>query len=117
MNKTRLITALTIPLMAMLFVVFPGWNQIAAAPRPGLRPPRLTRDVAPGRQVYISKILRVLEHKADLTFSARAADKLATLSDLQLQLMAALSERVAVVGDGPADGFALFLLTALLTLS
>ncbi len=122
MNKTRLITALTIPLMAMLVVV-PGWNQIAAAPRPGPRPPRLTRDGAPGRQMYIEKILGVLEHKvADPTFRtraarARAADKLATLSDRQLQLMAALSERVAVVGDGPADSIALFLLTALLILS
>jgi len=117
MNKSRLITALTIPLIAMLVVV-PGWNQIAAAPRPGPRPPRLTRDGAPGRQMYIEKILGVLEHKvADPTLRARAADKLATLSDRQLQLMGALSERVAVVGDGPADSIALFLLTALLILS
>jgi len=117
MNKTRLITALTIPLMALLVVV-PGWNQIAAAPRPGPRPPHLTRDGAPGRHMYIEKILGVLEHKvADPAFRARAADKLATLSDRQLQLMAALSERVAVVGDGPVDSIALFLLTALLILS
>jgi len=117
MNKTRLITALTIPLIAMLVVV-PGWNQIAAAPRPGPRPPRLTPDWAPGRQMYIEKILGVLEHKVtDPTARTKAADKLATLSDRQLKLMAALSERVAVVGDGPADSIALFLLTALLILS
>jgi hypothetical protein len=117
MNKTRLITALTIPLIAMLVVV-PGWNQIAAAPRPGPPPPRLTREGAPDRQIYIEKILGVLERKvADPTFRARAADKLTMLSDRQLQLMGALSERVAVVGDGPVDSIALFLLTALLILS
>lgn len=118
MDKKRLITALTISLMAMLLVVVSGWNRTAAAPRPAPRPPSLTRDVAAGRQVYIEKILRVLEQQvADPTLRARAADKLATLSDRQLQLMAALSERLAVVSDGPADGIALFLLTALLILS
>src|SRR2546422_362236 len=74
--------------------------------------------LAPRRQMYIEKILGVLEHKVtDPTARTKAAAKLATLSDRQLKLMAALSERVAVVGDGPADSIALFLLTALLILS
>src|SRR5438876_12137882 len=110
MNKTRLITALTIPLIAMLVVV-PGWNQIAAAPRPGPRAPRLTQDGAPGRQLYIEKILGVLEHKiTDPAARTKAADKLATLSDRQLKLIAVLSVHVAGGSYGRADLNASFFL-------
>src|SRR5438093_7618191 len=95
MNKTRLTTALTIPLIAMLVVV-PGWNQIASAPRPGPRPPRLTQDGAPGRQMYIEKILGFLEHKVtDPAARTKAAENRNTLSDRQLKLMAVMSERSA----------------------
>src|SRR3989442_351636 len=117
MNKPALIPTLTIPSQELLVAAL-VWNQMPAPPRPAPGPPRLTQDGAPGRQMYIEKILGVLEHKVtDPAARTKAADKLATLSDRQLKLMAALSERVAVVGDGPADSIALFLLTALLILS
>jgi len=111
-------TALTIPLIAMLLVV-PGWTHAAAAaPRTDLRESPLGDETAPERKVYIQNILAVLDHKVtDPASKAKAAEKLATLSDHQLRLMAALSDRVALVGNGPADGLALFLITALLILS
>src|SRR2546425_8327955 len=116
MSKVRSMTALTIPLIAMLLVV-PGWTHAAAAaPRADLR--ERADEAAPERKVYIQKILAVLDHKVtDPASKTKAAEKLATLGDRQLRLMAALSDRVALVGDGPADGLALFLITALLVLS
>src|SRR5207247_1853914 len=70
------------------------------------------------RREITEKILAVLEPRlVDAAARARAAEKLATLSDARLRLMAALSDRVALVGAAPADGIALFLLTALLILS
>ena len=106
-------TGKTIALMATLLVLL-GWNGGDAAPRTASP----ASEVMPARQVYVEKILVLLEHKvADAALRTRAADKLATLSDRQLRLMAALSERIALVGEGPADGIALFLITALLILS
>jgi hypothetical protein len=118
MNKVRPMAALTIPLIVMLLVV-PGWTHaVAAAPRTDLREPPLAAATALVRKVYIEKILAVLDQKGtDPASQAKAAEKLATLSDRQLRLMAALSDRVLLVGDGPADGLALFLITALLILS
>jgi hypothetical protein len=111
-------TALMIPLIATLLVV-QGWTHAAAAaPRTDLREPPRADATAPVRKVYIEKILAVLDHKVTGPASkAKAAEKLVTLSDRQLRLMAALSDRVLLVGDGPADGLALFLITALLVLS
>jgi hypothetical protein len=118
MSKVRSMTALMIPLIAMLLVV-PGWTHgVAAAPRTDPREPPLAAETALVRKVYIEKILAVLDHKVtDPASKGKAAEKLATLSDRQLRLMAALSDRVLLVGDGPADGLALFLITALLILS
>jgi len=118
MSKVRSMTALMIPLIAMLLVV-PGWTHaVAAAPRTDPREPPLAAATALVRNVYIEKILAVLDHKVtDPASKGKAAEKLATLSDRQLRLMAALSDRVLLVGDGPADGLALFLITALLILS
>jgi hypothetical protein len=118
MSKTGRITALSLPLIATLLVVFPGCGRAAAAPRAVPREPPSVGDAAPARRVSIEKILAVLEpNVADPAFRARAAEKLNTLSDRRLRLMAALSERVAVAGDRPADGIAIFVLTALLILS
>ena len=117
MNTIRARTAKTIALMAFLVVV-PGWTHADAAPRAAARPLSPASDLMPVRQVYIEKILGVLAHRvADPAFRARAADKLATLTDRQLSLMATLSERVGLVGKRPADEIALFLITALLILS
>ena len=117
MNTIRTRTAKTIALMAFLVVV-PGWTHADAAPRAAARSPSPASDLMPARQVYIEKILGVLAHKvADPAFRTRVADKLATLNDRQLSLMASLSARVGVVGKGPADEIALFLITALLILS
>lgn len=107
-------TALTIPLVALLLVV-PGWTH-AARPDPR-EPPRVSQVAAP-REVYIESILVVLDHTVtDPASRTRAEEKLATLSDRRLRLMAALSDRVALVADGPASGIALFVITALLVLS
>src|SRR2546428_3845882 len=118
MSKVRSMTALMIPLIAMLLVV-PGCSHaVAAAQGTDRRGPPLAAGTALVRKVYSEKILAVLDHKVtDPASKGKAAEKLATLSDRQLRLMAALSDRVLLVGDGPADRLALFLITALLILS
>ena len=113
----RSMIALTLVVSVML-LVDPGCHHVVAAPRADLREPPLAKSVARDREVYTEKILAVLEHRvADSASRVKAAEKLATLNDRQLRLMAALSDRVALVGNGPADGLALFLITALLILS
>src|SRR5947209_709919 len=104
MSKVRSMTALMIPLIAMLLVV-PGWTHgVAAAPRTDPREPPLAAATALVRKVYTEKILAVLDHKVtDPASKGKAAEKLATLSDRQLRLMAALSDRVLLVGDGLAE--------------
>lgn len=117
MNAMRPMTRLTLVLIAMLLVVSER-DHVVAAPRADLREPPLASGVARDREEYTEKILAVLEPRlVDAAARARAAEKLATLSDARLRLMAALSDRVALVGAAPADGIALFLLTALLILS
>jgi len=117
MNAMRPMTRLTLVLIAMLLVVSER-DHVVAAPRADLREPPLASGVARDRELYTEKILAVLEHRvADSASRVKAAEKLATLNDRQLRLMAALSDRVALVGNGPADGIALFLITALLILS
>src|SRR2546422_11417264 len=112
MNAMRPLTRLTFVLIAMLLVV-PERDHVVAAPRADLREPPLASGVARDREVYTEKILAVLEPRlVDPVARARAAEKLATLSDARLRLMAALSERVALVGAAPADGIALLLLPA-----
>jgi hypothetical protein len=116
MSKMRSMTALTLVLLATLLVV-PDRDHVVAAPRADLGTPPLASGVARDREVYTEKILAVLESRvADPASRGKVAEKLATLSDRQLRLMAALSDRVALVGGAPADGIALFLLTALLIL-
>jgi len=113
----RSMIALTLVVIVML-LVDPGRHHVVAAPRADLREPPLASGVARDREVYTEKILAVLEPRlVDPVARARAAEKLATLSDARLRLMAALSDRVALVGAAPADGIALLLLTALLILS
>ncbi|PYM40984.1 MAG: hypothetical protein DME12_13430 [Candidatus Rokuibacteriota bacterium] len=117
MSTMRSMIALTLVVSVML-LVDPGCHHVVAAPRADLREPPLAKSVARDREVYTEKILAVLEPRlVDAAARARAAEKLATLSDARLRLMAALSDRVALVGAAPADGIALFLLTALLILS
>src|SRR5207249_3220485 len=58
------------------------WHQAVAAPRADLREPPLAKSVARDREVYTEKILAVLEPRlVDAAARARAAEKLATLSD------------------------------------
>jgi hypothetical protein len=110
----KLIAAVAVPLTALLFAVVPAWDQAAAATRAPAGPAR----AAPARATDIAKIIAVLERgTTDPILGAKASEKLATLSDRQLHLMAALSDRAAADGDGPARGLALFLITALLILS
>jgi hypothetical protein len=110
----KLIAAVAVPLTVLLPAVVPAWDQAAAATRAPVGPAR----AAPARATDIAKIIAVLERgTTDSLLGAKAWEKLATLSDRQLHLMAALSERAAADGDGPARGLALFLITALLILS
>src|SRR5438132_4820000 len=112
MSKMRSMTALTLVFLATLLVA-PDDHVVAAA-RTDLRVPTPASGVARDRDVYTEKSLAVLEPRvADPATRVRVAEKLTTLSDRRLRLMAALADRVALVGDGPADGIALFLLTAL----
>lgn len=115
----RLIAAVAVPLTVLLPAVVPAWDQAAAAARASAGPARATPERAtPERATDIAKIIAVLERgTSDPILGAKAWEKLATLSDRQLHLMAALSERAAADGDGPARGLALFLITALLILS
>jgi hypothetical protein len=73
--------------------------------------------VIPERRTETAKVLWALGRRVgDRVILRRAADKLATLNDGQIRLIASLSERV--VGEGrPAAELALLLLTALLILS
>lgn len=115
---TTLITSLRIPCLAILLVLGPGLAHAGATARADARPSRIAIETAPVRRAEIEKILAVLEREiADPVLRAKALDKLATLSDRQLRLLASLSEHVAAAGDGPAGGIALFLITALLILS
>jgi hypothetical protein len=117
MNTMRSTIALTLVLTVLLFVATES-DHVLAAPRTNQSDSPLASGVARDREVYVEKVLAVLEPRlADAAARARAAEKLATLSDRQLRLMAALSDRVSFVGTAPADGIALFLLTALLILS
>src|SRR5439155_702220 len=60
MSKVRSMTALMIPLIAMLLVV-PGWTHgVAAASRTDPREPPLAAATALVRKLYIEKILAVL---------------------------------------------------------
>lgn len=93
-------------------------HDAAAAPRRDERQPRPATATPADRQADIAAILAVLDRtNGDPAFRTRAATKLASLSDRQLQLMASLSERIRGGSDGPAAGIALFLITALLILS
>ena len=113
----RSMTVLTLVLTVLLLVALDS-DHVLAAPRIDLREPPVASGVVRDREVYTEKILAVLEPRlANPAARAKAAEKLATLSDRQLRLMAALSDRVSFVGTAPADGIALLLLTALLILS
>src|SRR5438445_451169 len=102
MSKVRSMTALTIPLIAMLLVV-PGWTHAAAAaPRTDLREPPLADETPPARKVYIQKILAVLYHKVVIIVSAAIAATLPfTFAFLARRLLASWSaienERVFLV--------------------
>jgi hypothetical protein len=114
MRGEDLMARVPIPLIVMLLVV-PGWTHAAPA---DLREPPFASRAATDREASIEKILVVLVHEVTEPASrTKAKEKLATLSDGRLRLMAALSDRVALAADGPADGIALFLITALLILS
>lgn len=93
-------------------------HDASAGPRRDEHQPRPATETPADRQADIAAILAVLDRtNGDPAFRTRAATKLATLSDRQLQLMASLSDRIRAGGDGPAAGLALFLITALLILS
>jgi hypothetical protein len=71
----------------------------------------------PARRTETAKVLLALGRRGgDRATLRKAADKLATLNDGQIRLIASLSERVVGEG-GPATDVALLLLTALLILS
>jgi hypothetical protein len=102
----------------MLPLAVSGSFPATAAPPPGARPPRAASVAATERQREIARILSVLDRRtADPGVRRRAADKLVTLSDRQIRLIASLSERVSDNGAGAAAGIALLLITALLILS
>src|SRR5205814_5052061 len=93
MSTMRSMIALTLVVSVML-LVDPGCHHVVAAPRADLREPPLAKSMARDREVYTEKILAVLEPRlVDAAARARAAEKLATLSDARLRLMAALSDR------------------------
>jgi hypothetical protein len=113
MNRMR--TALAVSL-TMLPLAVSGSIPADAAPPP--HPPRASSVAATERQREIARILSVLDRRtADPEVRRRAADKLGTLSDGQIRLIASLSERVSDDGAGPTAGIALLLITALLILS
>ncbi len=101
-----------------VFLVVSHCNLAAAAARADAPPPRVANETAIDRQAEMARILSILDRKiAGPMVRRRAAEKLATLSDRQIQLIASLAERLAVDGDGPAGGIALLLITALLIVS
>jgi hypothetical protein len=110
----RMSTALAVSL-TMLPLAVAGSIPATAAPPPGAPPARASSVAATGRHREIALILSVLDRRtANPEVRRRAADKLVTLSDRQIRLIASLSERVSDNGAGPAAGIALLLITALL---
>ena len=99
--------------LATLPLAVSGSVPATAAP-----PTRAASVAATARRREIERILSVLDGRtADPAVRRRAADKLVTLDDRQIRLIASLSERVSDDGAGPAAGIALLLITALLILS
>lgn len=113
----RVISAIALASTAV-FVSTSGWHQAAAAPRARPSSSRPMHDAAVDRQARVAEVIAVLERRiADAAVRRKAAEKLATVSDRELRLIAALSERMAATDGGPAAEIALFLITALLILS
>ncbi len=114
----RPLSIVTIPLMTMLLVGGLGRECAAAAVRDAAHAARMTAGSKPVGRADVATIVAALARgTTDPALRLKAADKLATLNDRQLRVMASLAERVTVDGDGPADGIARLLLTALLILS
>lgn len=113
----RLMTVMAIAATTLCLVVV-GAGEARAAARADAPQPRQRSQVATDRRAEVAAILSVLERRiADPNARQRAAEKLGRLSDRQIDLLASLSGRLAVDGDGPAAGVGLLLITALLILS
>ncbi len=70
-----------------------------------------------GLAADVSKILSVFENRIeDQQLLERAKDKLLTLDQRQIRLIASLSDRVAKEGDTAGSDIAFLLMTALMTL-
>jgi hypothetical protein len=70
-----------------------------------------------GLPADVSKILWVFENRVeDQQLLERAKDKLLTLDQRQLRLIASLSDRVAMEGNTTGSDIAFLLMTALITL-
>lgn len=114
----RPLSVVRLSLMTLLLVGVPGRDRAAAAGHADARETRVTAESDPARRADIATIVAALARgTAGPAFRLKAADKLATLDDRQLRVMASLSQRVTAGGDGPADGIARLLITALLILS
>ena len=69
------------------------------------------------RQAIVADIRSILDAKlGSADVSTKVQDKLQTLDDRQLRLMASLAERIAAEGNTPGADIALLLLTALVVL-
>jgi len=88
---------------------------LAAVASPRVQIPTIR---AVNRKADLSKILSVLEIKMGAhTLPGKVKDKLSTLTDGQIRLIASLSDRIADEGHTPSADIAFLLIAALIILS
>jgi hypothetical protein len=115
-SRLDMVKAAVVICSTTLFLVVPGGHVVAAAGADTPRP-RSAHETA-DRRAETARILSILGRRiSGPLVRKRAAEKLVTLSDGELRLMASLADRLSIDGDGPAAGVALLLLTALLIVS
>lgn len=112
-----MMTAIAIASATVFLVVAAGIMVATAAGADALHP-RTAPRTATARRIETTRILSILDRTvAGPMVLTRAAEKLVTLSDDQVHLMASLADRLTADGDRPAAGIALLLITALLIIS
>lgn len=103
--------------LALLWAVS-GWDPPVAMARVGdhqQSPSHPPRPLLVNRESEVANILSVLERKVgDHPLPRKAKDKLLTLSDEKLRLVASLCERISVGSDTPGAEVAFLLIAALI---
>jgi len=102
----------------VLFVASVISSSSLAVAAPSSRPASGLALAGTNRQANIFKILVVLENKVDgHTLPEKAREKIFTLGDAQIRLIASLCDRIVGAGDTAGANIAFLLVTALIIFS